>query len=239
MEITEGIVLRYSKYNDNSLIMTCFTKDFGKLTFFVKIYGRKNNYLRNIIQPGFLIEIEFNHQKNRELQKIKNVSFNTVYTDIPTNIVKSSILIMLSEVLDKSLKNQTSEEEIYNFITSSFKYLDFTKDNYVNFHLIFLMKLTDYIGFKPNDNFSTKNQYFDILHGYYIERQINEYILDKKYSLLFNNLLKIDSYNNSDIKLSNSERAILLNYLLNYYSIHIENLKHLKSLNVLQAVFSN
>lgn len=236
---TKGIILKTLKYNDNSFIITTLTKDFGKLSFFVKIFGKNTKYLKQIFQPGFIVDFEFIYHQNKDFQKHKNISLNTVYKTITCDISKTSIILLLTEILNNSIKPEHSDENLYEFVENSFKFLDNSISDFVNFHLTFLVKLADFLGFKPENNFDNQHKYFDIINACFCTKKLNEFVLDEKYSLFFQKILDSENFSSADLILKNSERSILLQNIISFFSIHIENLAEIKSLNVLHEVFSN
>jgi len=237
---TQGIVLKSIKYGDNTNVVTIFTEQLGRLSFFVKIKSKTSKHYKLILQPGFIVDLDFSFHQNKEIHYLNNFSLAYIYLNLHYNIVKSSILIVISEILYNVLKPHTSEKEIFNFIRLSFIHLDESLENYMNFHLIFLVKLTEFLGFNPENNYSEANLYFDIMQGTFVDSRYNEFVLDEKYSKFFNILLSDNSFfDNKNIYLTNYERTILLQNILTYYSVHIENLSEIKSLNILHEIFAN
>jgi len=235
---TSGIILKSIKYGDNSLIITIYTKLYGKLTFFVRINGKKIKNQKQILQSGFIVEIDFSYNQNKEFQHINNFSINEIYLSIPYNIVKSSIILVLSEILNLVLKSEHQDESLFYYISEAYKNLDNSEIDYVNFHLFFLLKLSDYLGFSPDRNYSETNCFFDIVNGKFINSKLNEFVLDQKYSKFINSILSANSLNNNILSLNNIERTILFQNIITYFSVHIENLSEIKSLKVLHDIFS-
>ena len=80
-----------------------------------------------------------------------------------TNIVKSTILIFLSEVLHHSIREEEKNELLFDFLESALIWLD-NHDEIANFHLILLLEVTKFLGFYPDDS-TIDFSFFDIVDG--------------------------------------------------------------------------
>lgn len=237
---TQGIVLKQVKYNDSSKIITIFTKELGRKSFMVYGLGKQKGRKKtaNIYQPLFLLNLEFNYQENKGLQKLKEVSFLTNYNSIPFNIEKTSIIFFLTEILDKIIKFDVIDSKMFDFISNSLQIFDLQEDNYMNFHLIFLIKTTKFLGFEPSSNYSSENKFFNISQAKFTTVYDEKYSLSEPYNKLFEELINTKIANFDKIKMNNRERSYILNKILIYYSFYIEDLLKLKSIKVLNEVFS-
>jgi DNA repair protein RecO (recombination protein O) len=163
---TEGIVLHGLKYGDSGKIVTIYTEAFGRCTFLMQgIHARKSTSKANLLQSLFLLELEVDFRQGRELQRAREIRIKTPYQSVPYDVVKASQAIFLGELLHKVLKEEESREELFQFLSHSFQLLDLLQNGVANFHLLFLIHLSRYMGFAPNNNYSLTNPYFDLIAG--------------------------------------------------------------------------
>ena len=114
------------------------------------------------------------------------------------------------------------------------KFLNDSEEDFVNLHLYFMMELTKYLGFEPQNNFSVQESFFDCRNGNYTSMSLAFPLgLGKEDSILFSEFLKINSLKT---KLSNVQRRTLLDILLAYYRLHIPGFNEIRSLEVLKEV---
>ena len=68
---TRGIVLHTTKYGESSLVVHCYTEQFGRQAFMVKGVrkSRKNNR-SNLFQPLFILEFDVYHKDSRDIQLV-------------------------------------------------------------------------------------------------------------------------------------------------------------------------
>ncbi len=237
---TEGIVLHFIKYGETSVIATVFTREFGRQTYIANgIRSRKSKNKAGILQPLFLIDLEAYQKKSRDIQRIKTIKSNRVYQNIPYDITKSTQAIFLAELLYKTIHEEESYIELYDFIKHSLLYFDLMDEGYSNFHLYFLLRLTEYMGFMPDTTKIGFEGWFDLRkgaivpfeppHPMFAHKEATEYIIQLS-------RLKINEL--GQLKISRNMRDYLLTVLLDYYQLHFDNLGEIKSLNVLKELFS-
>lgn len=233
---TKAIVLSAIKYQEKSLIVKCFTFSEGLKSYFVPsaFSAKKSNQKIAYFQPLTLLEIEANHKNKGSLEHFKEIKLFKPYYSISTDIVKTTIVIFLSEILNNCIKEEESNIELFTYIETSLIWLD-THDNVLNFHLIFLLQLTKFLGFYP-DMSDVEKPFFDILDGRFVSNQgLNS--IGENEAFLFKKLieLKFDSEKNI---FTSKERQILFKILTDYYTIHFEDFKKPKSLEILKEVFN-
>ena len=231
---TKAIVINSVKYKDKSLIVKCFTLSDGLKSYFVRdAFSSSKKSVKKIayFQPLTLLEIEANHKNKNTLEYLSSIK-PFVYQTVTSDVVKSSLVLFLSEVFHFSIKEESKNEDLFLFIETALLWLD---ENEItnNFHLIVLLELTKFLGFYPN---ISDEIFFELTEGIFTDSQ-SKTCLGKEESVLFKTLLnqKIDSFENP---FSTSQRKILLAAILDYYSHHIENFKKPKSLEVFKEVFS-
>ena len=236
---TEGIVLHFIKYGESSVIATIFTRDFGRQSYLVNAArGKKAQNKSSLLQPLFLVDMVAYQKQTRELHRIKELKSNQVYQNIPFQITKSSLAIFLAEVLYKSINEQESYPELYDFIKNSLLYFDLMDTGSSNFHLWFLFRLTEYLGFFPEIKSAGFQRWFDLKtgtvvhfqpsHPFYANKEATEYLIKLS-------ALKINEI--SEFVITRTMRDTLITVLTDYYQLHFDNLGEIKSLNVLREVF--
>jgi len=233
---TKAIVISVLKFHEKSLIVKCFTQSDGLKTYFVRnaFSTQRNNQKIAYFQPLNILEIEANHKNKGTLEHFKEIKLAFPYLSINTNIVKSTIVIFLSEVLHHSIKEEEKNENLFSFLETAFLWLD-THDEVANFHLILLMEMTKYLGFYP-DTSERELPYFETINGIFSSFQ-GVSCLSTHETKLFNKLIDL-KFDDNQKNFASIERQLLLKILLDYYTTHLDGFKKPKSLDVLKEVFS-
>lgn len=235
---TKAIVLSKFKYKDHDLIVKCYTEKFGVKTYLLKhiLKTKKGKFKPAYFQLLTILELQAEHKDNRSLQYLKDIKLQYNYKTLHTNVVKSAIVMFLSEILSNILKEEEENLALYNFIETSLIWFDENETNTI-FHLLFLIKLTKYLGFYPDTNIRETN-FFNLEEGRFQHNKTNLYCIFGNNLVFLKQLLgiKFDVYNNLDIN-SNQKRE-LLDMILLYFKLHLDGFKTPKSLTVLNQVFN-
>lgn len=235
---TLGIVLRSLKYGDTGVITTIYTEAFGRMSFIIQgIHGKKSSVKGNLLKQLFLLEMEVDYKQGRELQRVKEIKNFSPFRSIPFGIAKSSQALFLAEVLEKVLREEESRPDLFEFLFRSIQMLDLMEDGINNFHLIFLTQLMRFLGFAPTTNYSTSSQFFDMIAGnFVILPPTHPWFLKNSESMAIAQLLGMNYQNSLEFKPDKELRNILLDFIIEYYGLHLGNKLNLKSLEILREV---
>ena len=236
LQKTKAIVLNRIKFSDTSLIVTCYTESYG-----IKSYILKGILTRKKAQPSkaqFQVLTQLNivayHNTRGALNQIKEAAVIHHYTHLHSDIIKQSLVLFLSEVLSTVLQEEEKNEGLYAFLENSLLWLD-THDKYANFHLLFLLQLTKYLGFYPDTKQST--DYFDLQEGKFMQKPSSKFFIEPPKIYHFKTLLGTNFDTLPNIKLTHVERLELLDVLIQYIQLHLHTFKIPKSLAVLQSIY--
>ena len=236
---SRAIVLHQLKYSETSVIATLYTEAFGRQSYIINgIRSPKSKQKTGMLQPLFLLEIEAYHKSGREVQRLKEFRLDQVYQTIPFDVVKGTIVMFLSEIMYKTIRNEESDPELFQFINDSLLYFDSMKQGTPNFHLWFLANLLRFLGLQPQNNYTSSNQWFDLKNGkFLISKPIHPTTPNLEDSRFLAELFSLDHEAMHAFAINGSQRSRLLELLLEYYSIHFENIGKINSLKVLGEIF--
>jgi DNA repair protein RecO (recombination protein O) len=144
--------------------------------------------------------------------------------------------MFLSEILATVLKEEEQNFPLYDYLEVTLKWLDY-QDEFSNFHLLFLLNLTQYLGFYP-ENTNSDAPYFNLSNGLFETQKSNMYSISGENLTLLKRLLGINFDELHTIKLSSKQRQSFLTMLLLYFELHLGSFKKLKSLQVFNQVFN-
>ncbi|MEZ4857498.1 MAG: DNA repair protein RecO [Flavobacteriaceae bacterium] len=234
---TRALVFSSVKYAEADLIVTCFTQKFGLKSYLLRgILKSKKGKLRiSMFQPLSLLQIEAFHKDKGTLERINEAKVILPYKTLHTEVIKSSLVLFLSEILKNAVKEEEANTSLFHFIEEALFWLD-ENEKIANFHLLFLLKLTNFLGFYPD--FSEKEApYFNLEEGNFQESSIG-LICEEGDAITILKQLDTKGFNTlSEIKIAKSERIKTLHLLLKYYQLHIQGYRTPKSLPVLTQLF--
>tara|TARA_R110002020_G_scaffold9988_13_gene38773 strand:- start:242 stop:958 length:717 start_codon:yes stop_codon:yes gene_type:complete len=234
---TPAIVISALKYGEADLIVKCFTQSSGLKSYMLRgILKSKKGKLRTaMFQPATQLEIVAMHKDKGTLERINEAKVYHPYQSLHTNIIKTSIVLFLSEILRNAIQEEEENRSLYAFLEHSFLWLD-QHPSSANFHLLFLLELSKYLGFYP-DISSIELPYFNLETGTF-ETHETIYSVHEENLDTLKNLIGINFDALSQIKMSQSRRTAFVNMLLSYYELHLHGFKKPKSLTVLNSLFN-
>ncbi len=219
LQKTRGIVFRFTRYGETSVIVTVFTAQCGLQSYIVNGARSKSNKGKMaLFQPLTLLDMVVYHKENASIMRIKEVRCYHPYQTINTDFKKATIALFLTEVLNKSVKEQSHANELSQFLSDAFIAFDKMEHGVENFHLIFLIHLSRHLGF-----------------GVYHSKEIlTPFDSDQAEQKILEELLRSDF--DTMLTLNQSQRRNLLDVLLRFYAMHIETFGEMKSLAVVREL---
>lgn len=227
------------KYSETSLIVKIYTELFGLQTYLVKGARSKRSAFRaSHFQPLTLLELVVYHRENNELQHIREAEISAPFHSISSDLRKSTIALFLSEILMKAVHEGEAHDEMFNFISSSLRFLDVQESGVEYFHLFFLAKLSLHLGFYPRGNPGRDGDYFDLREGKFT-RTIPPHAdyLDHDLGMKLYMLSSSQAGVLATLTFDKRFREELLNAILLYYQIHLSGMGSVKSTEILREVF--
>ena len=234
---TKAIVLSSLKYGDTSLIVKALTQTDGLKTYLLKgvLASKKGKLKAAYFLPLTQLELTANHKNKGTLETIREVKILNPYKTLHTDIVKNSLVLFLAEMLRNSIQEEQQDTSLYNYLEYSLQWLDFN-EKIANFHLLFLLNLTKFLGFYPQES-EGQNSYFDLQEGQFVASPTLNPLIENENITSFKNLLGINFDALKGIKIAKSIRESLLKSVILYFELHLHGFRKPKSLAVLNAVF--
>ena len=225
---TRGIVLNFVKYRETSIVTRIYTEDFGLQSYIVNsVRGsqRKSRSKISFFQPLTQLDLVVYYRKNAGLNRISDIRCPEPYQSIPYDVLKSSIAMFVTEALNKSLKEEEGNAELFSFIQQSLLVFDNMAEGYENFHLQFMLKLSRYLGFMPQSARDFFVQVYEFVGKPTItdeEEQLLSQLLENRYT--------------DHVVVSRAIRQLLLDDLIKLYQLHVASFGEFKSVEVLREV---
>ena len=237
---TSGILLHSVKYSDTSLIVKIFSSDFGLKSYIVNASRNKKSKIKaSLFQPLALVEIIVSNTEKAKLERISEINIITPYTNIPYNIIKSTITLFLNEILYRAIKEQQNDINLFEFIKNSLLLLDLKQENCSNFHVFFMIQLSRYLGFFPEGSYSISSSIFDLQEGRFINHIPNHpFYLNERLSNLFYQFITSEYNSIHKLKLDKMQRKALLKALIKFYQLHIASFGEIKSFEILEEIIA-
>lgn len=234
---TKALVLSTVKYGEADLIVSCFTENFGLKSYLLRaiLKSKKGKLRASLFQPLTLLQLNAYHKDKGTLERIQEAQILFPYQSMHTQVVKTSLVMFLSEILKNSIKEEEANPELFQFLATSLEWLD-ENDKIANFHLVFLLKLTGHLGFYP-DFTEGALPYFHLMDGVFQKTSAGELSVGGESPKILIQLHHCTLNDISTLTIGKKERSETLQLLLTYYQLHLQDYRTPKSLGVLTQLF--
>ena len=117
IEKARGIVIKYIKYQESSIIAQIFTDEYGLTPFMINgIRSPRSKRSIGYFQPFSILDLVAYIKPGREIQRLSEYKYLIPTHSIQTDIRKSTIVLFLSEILTKLLHHEKGpQEHLFNF----------------------------------------------------------------------------------------------------------------------------
>ena len=236
---TRAIVFRTHKYGETSLIAELYTEQKGLRKYVINgVRSAKAKTKANLLQGMTLLDVVAYEREDRDLNRIKEIRPAYVYETIPFDVRRGAIGLFMLEVVRKSIREREPNHPLFNFLYDRFVGLDATPHSITNYHLVFLIELSTYLGFLPAGRFSANLPVFDLQEGAFAPYppEHPNYLIDDE-AQGFNQLLGIAAPQGHQLQISRPLRQSLLDRLVRYYQLHLEGMGEVHAHQILREVF--
>lgn len=240
LQKTLGIVLHTLKYKDTSMIVDIYTEVAGRASFMVSVpHSRKAAVRPVLFQPLALVELEADFRSNTSIYKIKEAKSFYPFSTLPYDPYKSAIALFLSEFLYRAVREETENRPLFAYLQHSIIWLDECRAGFTNFHLVFLMRLSRFLGLYPNLENYSNGDYFDLQNACFtsLRPQLHSHYIGPEESSRLTMLMRMNYETMHLFTMNRTERARCLMIMNEYYRLHLPDFPILKSLEVLKELF--
>jgi DNA repair protein RecO (recombination protein O) len=237
-----GIVFNHFNYSESSVILKVYTKEHGLVSVLKKGARKKNSRTAAAaFQALSIVSIEYYYADKRDLFTAKSVELWKPFRSLHTNVLKSSILLFINEILYKTIQHQEANEPLYTFIENFLIGMDQADFN-PNVHLWFIIKLTSFLGITPDIDGYKEGYVFELAEGGFRPvRNSREDSTPETASLIkeimgmnFAAVLGQTQESGTHMKIPTQLRRDTLQTLIEYYQIQLEGIKSINSHLVLK-----
>lgn len=241
MEVkTRALVLHAIKYGDSQIIVDTLTREQGRVSFICHMPKTgKGKVKKQFFQPLSLLDIVYNYRAGQRLQRFIDIRLAQPFGTIPFDPYKLAISLFVAEFLTYATRDEQRDEQLFDYIEGSLVWLDSVETSFANFHLVFMMHLSRFIGFFPNLEDDYRGAWFDLRNGCFsLVRPPHSDCLQPEEASVIKVLMRMNYDNMRLFRMSQSQRNRCVEIILYYYRLHIPNFPELRSVEVLQSLFA-
>ena len=235
---TRGIVLSYLKYRETSIIARVYTERLGVQTYVVNAVRKAKPPGRiALFQPFTLLElVAYVARGSSSLTRLSEFRCAEPFRTLPYEIQKSSVVLFLSEVVGRAVREEEQNESLFQFLHDSILAFDRQTIGAENFALIFLLELATYLGFGISSGGELTDQVIMAGHAATAPGATSPATLRlREFDHYYDELLREPV---SSTIPNGRVRHELLNVLIRYYQLHVAQMGEIRSLEILSEVLN-
>ena len=229
---SRAIALSYLKQGESSIIAKIFTEEKGVQSFIVRgVRANKSKKKLGHFQPLQLLSINATHLTKNSLQYISEIALEHTQITDGIDIKKNFLSIFVAEVISKVLLETEKDKALFKFMWELKIDLNSIEKINPNFPIIFLIRLSEYLGFSPSKE-EINGAYFNMeLGGFTNNNQQLNYYIEKDNSTYLRELLE-----NKDINIPYQNRNQILLHLIQYCKLQHHELKNMTSHLIIESL---
>lgn len=240
------IVLRTVKISGGKVIADLLCRECGRLSVLLPSSSGSRRgagsagagrAARQLFQPLAVLEAEVRQTPKQQLARLDDVRLAVVYTSLPFDGVKLSLAFFVAEFLTYSTRDAHCDPLLYDFVEQSLTWLDAADRGIANFHLMFMMRMSRFVGFYPDLQTYSPGAFFDLREGCFTAAApIHRDFLTPADAEHFMMLMRMTPANLHLFRLSHEERNRITDLCLHFYRLHVPAFGEMKTLDVLRAL---
>ena len=238
MVTTDGIVLSTIRYSDSSVIAKIYTEKSGLGSFMVRTgSGKKALTKLAILQPLSLVELTYRNDDRKGIHSPHTLERSKSLNAIPFETVKTCIALFMAEIISRSIHEEEQNQPLFQFLRNAILMLDDSAESCSNFHLKFMVEFSSHLGFYPS-HFSGET-YFDLYEGEFSNAQpIHAHYTEGAATAKLAEIISISMSEHHLVSMGSTLRRTLLQKLIDFFRLHLDGMKELRSHKVLEEVLA-
>lgn len=234
---TRAVVLRTVKYSDKSVVLRAYTERFGLRAYIVRT-GGKGTSRQAALQPLSRVELVAPEAGEHSMRTVRDLRIDRPYTRVQQEPRRGVLLLFAQEVLDRTLREEAADPQLYGFVQETLESLD-THPDTAHQPLRMLVGLAKRLGFFPGLPEEGEDR-FDLREGYFFQGEApHEFCMEPASAALFARLIMQEEGMVPEGGAHGSSAAVrrsTMDDLLLYFRLHVEGFGELRSLDVLRTV---
>jgi DNA repair protein RecO (recombination protein O) len=147
---TEAIVLRRMKYSESSLIVTFYTRQFGKLSGIVKGARKSTGKYGASLQPMSYVMLVVYKKEGRELQTVSQCDLIRSFRSLGEDLEKMAVGMSMVELVTVVAHEEEGNVALFTLLATSLASLNDAARNVRNLLYHFELHLMRILGFAPS-----------------------------------------------------------------------------------------
>ena len=236
---TRAIVLRNIKYGERKMIVDLLTQQHGRVSVVANVPTTQRGKLKKqYFQPLSILNVELDQRPSATLHHLRDARLAVPFASIPFHPVKLSITLFLAEFVYYSTREEQLNPTLFDYIETSLRWLDSCQTSFANFHLVFMMRLSRFIGFFPFLDDYREGDIFDLRAGTFAPvAPLHADFLPAVDAARIGTLMRMNYESMHLFRMTHDDRNRIVDVIIHYYRLHVPNFPEPRSLTVMKELW--
>ena len=147
---TRAVILRETKYRDQSKICSIYTREFGKMSVIIKGARNPKNKLSGLFSAGNVVDLVLYKKSGRDIQLVSDGNL-VLSPMVPVpNIERFAVLYRIIDLVRQTTENGEKSLPLFTLLTGTLEQLYSNGINFQQLYAWFLLRFISLLGFQPS-----------------------------------------------------------------------------------------
>lgn len=231
------------------MIAKIFTRQLGVRSYIFKGVRKSGSHTKqNMLQPLSYLDMVVYANPKTTLNYVKEIAPHGGATPLATpsmpmqeqlqaDAVRNAVVFFMTELLYKTLREEEPDQALFDYIVQVLQQLkEPLSSRHNQLPLLFMLRLTAYLGIEPLDNYCALEPCFDLYNGRF--QRHGEGTLSIEASQTLHYYLQAMHNDSPCPRTTLQQRQELMNNLLDYFRIHLAGFGDFTSHEILHTVLN-
>jgi len=147
---TRAVILRETKYRDQSKICSIYTREFGKMSVIIKGARNPKNRLSGLFSAGNVVDLVLYKKSSRDIQLVSdgNLVLSPMVPD--PDMERFAILYRIIDFVRHTTENDERNVPLFTLLAGTLEQLYHADVNFQQLYAWFLLRFVSVLGFQPS-----------------------------------------------------------------------------------------
>lgn len=240
IETHQILVLGSTRYGSDRLLVRALSRSAGRVTLSLPLTHSPRSPMRaSLFRPLAHLEVMWEAGPTTMVFRPRTVRTTERHDSIMSQPDKMAIVMFLAEFLSYATLEGDFGEDFFDYLVNAIGWLDACPEGYANFHVVFLFRLSRFLGIQPDwEELRGEGRYFDLQNAVFTDvRPVHSAYLEGDEAHAARQLARMNFPTMRLFRLTGAQRTAILRRLITFYRLHLTGFPQLKSLDVLETVF--
>jgi len=147
---SRAVILRETKYRDQSKICSIYTREFGKITVIIKGARNPKNKLSGIFSAGNVVDLVLYKKSSRDIQLVSDGNLVLSPMVPEPDMERFAILYRIIDLVRQCTEDGEKSLPLFTLLAGTLEQLYRTGINFQQLYAWFLLRLVSVLGFQPS-----------------------------------------------------------------------------------------